>query len=61
MEEIRKIIREEIIRAAKIYHKKVAHYEKQLITPDGSVWYGMRPATIDEKLELFVKLLEENE
>jgi hypothetical protein len=60
MEETRKIVREEIARAAEIWCKKVAHYEKHLTTPDGSVWYGNRAATIDEKFELFLKLLGES-
>jgi hypothetical protein len=53
MEAIRKIVREEIARAAKLWREEVAHYEKMPITPDGNVWYGRRPATIDEKFELF--------
>ena len=59
MEEIRKIVREEIASAAKIWCEEVAHYEKRLITPDGAVWYGNRAATLDEKIELFLRLLEE--
>lgn len=59
MEEIRKIVREEIARAAKIWREEVAYYEKQLISPDGTIWYGNRAATLDEKFELFLRLLEE--
>lgn len=59
MEEIRKIIREEIIRAAKIYHEEVMTYEKYLIDRRTGDCYGVRPANNYEKLELFVRLLEE--
>ena len=61
MEETRKIVREEIVRAAKIWRENVAHYEKHLTTPDGSVWYGNRAATTDEKFDLFLRLLEEGD
>jgi hypothetical protein len=60
MEAIRKIVREEIARTAKLWREEVAHYEKHLTSPDGSIWYGNRAATIDEKFELFLKLLEED-
>ena len=59
MEEVRKIVREEITRAAKIWRKEVAHYEIGLISRDGNCCYGTRAATIDEKFELFLRLLEE--
>ena len=59
IDDTRKIVREEIARAAKLWCEEVAHYEKMLVTPDGNVWYGRRPATLDEKFELFLKLLEE--
>lgn len=59
MEEIRKIVREEIARAAKLWCEEAAHYEKLLCTPDGRINYGRRAATLDEKFELFLKLLEE--
>lgn len=61
MEEIRKIIREEIIRAAKIYHEQVMTYEKCVTDRSGNICYGYRPASRGEKLELFVRLLEEKE
>ena len=61
MEEIRKIIREEIIRAAKIYHEEVMTYEKYLIDRRTGDCYGVRQAHPDEKLELFIRLLEEKE
>jgi hypothetical protein len=59
MKEIRKVIREEIIRAVKIYHEEVETYEKPLTDKSGNICYGMRPATAREKLNLFVGLLEE--
>jgi hypothetical protein len=59
MEEIRNIIREEIARAAKIWCEDVADYTKGLISRDGNCCYGTRSATLDEKLELFLRLLEE--
>ena len=59
MEDIRKIVREEITRAAKIWREEVATYEKYLTSRDGNYCYGSRPATTDEKFELFLKLLEE--
>ena len=59
MEEIRKIIREEIARATKIWREEVASYEIGLISRDGNCCYGARPATIDEKFDLFLRLLEE--
>ena len=61
MEEFRKIVREEIARAAKIWRENVAHYEKYLVSKDGNYCYGSRAATIDEKFELFLKLLEESD
>ena len=59
MEEVRKIVREEIARAAKIWREKVAHYEIGLISRDGNCCYGTRSATTDEKFDLFLRLLEE--
>ena len=59
IDDTRKIVREEIARAAKLWCEEVTHYEKLLCTPDGAINYGRRAATIDEKLELFLKLLEE--
>jgi hypothetical protein len=59
MEEIRKIIREEIARAANIWREEVAPYEIGLISRDGNCCYGTRPATTDEKFDLFLRLLEE--
>ena len=61
MEEVRKIVREEIARAAKIWREEVAYYEKYITSRDGNYCYGTRPATIDEKFELFLRLLESNE
>ena len=61
MEEIRKVIREEIIRAAKIYHEEVMRYEKYLVDKRTGDCYGCRPANQYERLELFVRLLEEKE
>ena len=61
MEEMRKMIREELVRAAKIYHKEVMTYEKYMIDRKTGDCWGVRPAHPDEKLELFVRLLEEKE
>jgi hypothetical protein len=60
MEEIRKIVREEIIQAAKIWREEVATYEKYLTSRDGNYCYGSRHATTDEKFDLFLKLLGES-
>jgi hypothetical protein len=60
-EETRKIVREEIARAAKIWREEVAPYEIGLISRDGSCCYGTRPATTDEKFKLFLRLLEESD
>lgn len=58
MEEMRKIIREEIIRAVKIYQKEVMTYEKYVVDKETGDCYAIRPANNREKLELFLKLLE---
>ena len=61
IEEIRKVIREELIRAAKIYHEEVMTYEKYLIDRRTGDCYGARPANRHEKLDLFVRLLGEED
>lgn len=61
MEETRKIVREEIARAVKLWREEITHYEKYITSRDGNYCYGTRPATIDEKFELFLRLLESNE
>ena len=59
IDDMRKIVREEIARAAKLWCEEIAHYEKYRTFRNGNYCYGTSPAIIDEKFELFLRLLVE--
>ncbi len=57
-EQVRKIIREEIIRAVKIWQYKCETMEHALTDRRGTC-YGMCPATLNEKVDRFIECMKE--
>ena len=57
---LRQTIREEIVRAAKIWFEECAKMSYPKVDKHGN-WYGMYSATTDEKLEYFIAKVMEDE